>query len=62
MVSDAAPDRQRLGTRLIALQVMTGVIFAFLAVSFWYLQVIRNAQYRDLAEQNHQRRLAGVQW
>ncbi|MEW5983388.1 MAG: penicillin-binding protein 2 [Acidobacteriota bacterium] len=58
MMSDAAVDRQRTGLRLGVLQVGAGLVFAVLAVSFWYLQVVRNAQYRELAEQNHQRRLA----
>lgn len=58
MISDAAADRQRLSLRLAVLQAAILVVFVALAVGFWYLQVVRNAQYRELAEQNYQRRLA----
>jgi penicillin-binding protein 2 len=33
-------------------------LFSVLAVSFWVLQVVQHAQYKELAENNHQRTLA----
>ena len=53
-----AEDRRRITVRLVALQVGVVVAFAALAISFWYLQVVQHAQYREMAENNHQRTLA----
>jgi penicillin-binding protein 2 len=39
-------------------QWTAGIIFAVLAVAFWYLQVIQHDHYGELAENNHQRTLA----
>lgn len=53
-----AEDRRRIGVRLAALQVAAVVVFAALAMSFWYLQVVQHAYYNEMAENNHQRTLA----
>ncbi len=44
--------------RLIALQVSVVVAFAALAIGFWFLQVVENKQYEEMAQNNHQRTLA----
>src|SRR6185369_6287056 len=51
-------DRRRISARLIALQVGTVVIFAVLAISFWFLQIVQHQKYEEMAENNHQRTLA----
>ncbi|MGH9348457.1 MAG: penicillin-binding protein 2 [Vicinamibacterales bacterium] len=51
-------DRRRLGARLAMLQIAAVVVFAVLAMSFWYLQVVQHAKFREMAENNHQRTLA----
>ena len=53
-----AEDRRRIGTRLAVLQLSAIVVFAALAMSFWYLQVVQHARFREMAENNHQRTLA----
>jgi penicillin-binding protein 2 len=53
-----AEDRRRIGVRLAILQVATILVFAALAMSFWFLQVVQNAKYEEMAENNHQRTLA----
>src|SRR5262245_30491858 len=54
----AIEERRRAGIRLTALQYLITVVFSVLAVSFWVLQVVQHAQYKELAENNHQRTLA----
>ena len=34
------------------------VVFTILAFSFWYLQVVQNEKFSELAENNHQRTIA----
>ncbi len=51
-------ERRRIGVRLAFLQVAVIVVFAALAMSFWYLQVVQHAKFREMAENNHQRTLA----
>jgi penicillin-binding protein 2 len=51
-------DRRRVGTRLVVLQVGAVVVFAVLAMSFWFLQVVQHQKYAEMAENNHQRTLA----
>ncbi|MFB3852872.1 MAG: penicillin-binding protein 2 [Vicinamibacterales bacterium] len=51
-------DRRRISVRLVALQTGVVAVFAFLALAFWYLQVVRYEHFRELAENNHQRTLA----
>ena len=53
----AIEERRRAGIRLTALQYLITVVFSVLAVSFWVLQVVQHAQYKELAENNHQRTL-----
>jgi penicillin-binding protein 2 len=52
-----AEDRRRLASHVKVLRVSVLVAFACLAGSFWFLQVARYAQYREMAENNHQRTL-----
>ena len=51
-------DRRRITQRLTALEVGVVVMFAVLAISFWFLQIVQHAQYDEMAENNHQRTLA----
>ncbi len=53
-----AEDRRRIGVRLAILQIGAIVVFAALAMSFWFLQVVQHNYYREMAENNHQRTLA----
>ncbi len=41
-----AEDRRRITIRLVALQVGAVVVFAALAIGFWFLQVVQNKQVR----------------
>ncbi len=50
-----AEDRQKLSGRLTVLQVGIAVIFTGLLFGFWYFQVVQNAKFEELAENNHQR-------
>jgi penicillin-binding protein 2 len=52
-----AEDRRRLTTRLNVLRVAIAVVFALLAGSFWFFQVIQHAKFQEMAENNHQRTL-----
>jgi penicillin-binding protein 2 len=49
--------RQRFEVRLTVLQYVAVVVFAFLGIGFWVLQVVEHDRYRELAENNHQRTL-----
>ena len=51
-------DRRRVAVRLVALQVGVVVAFAALAISFWFLQIVQHAKFKEMAENNHQRTLA----
>lgn len=51
-------DRRKVTVRLVVLQVAIAVIFTALAFSFWYFQVVQNAKYLELAENNHQRTIS----
>src|SRR5438128_3386791 len=53
-----AEDRRRVGVRLAVLQVGVIVLFAVLAIAFWFLQIVQNAKFEEMAENNHQRTLA----
>src|SRR5919204_1749694 len=53
-----AIERRGIGIRLSILQYLITVIFSILAVSFWVLQVVEHAKYKEMAENNHQRTLA----
>ncbi|HWI20637.1 MAG TPA: penicillin-binding protein 2 [Vicinamibacterales bacterium] len=52
-----AEDRRRLTTRLTVLRVSIGVAFGLLAGGFWFFQVVQHAQFKEMAENNHQRTL-----
>ncbi len=52
-----AEDRRRLASRLTVVRVAVGVAFGALAGSFWFLQVVQYAQFKEMAENNHQRTL-----
>ena len=52
-----AEDRRRLTSRLIVLRVSIGVAFGLLACGFWFFQVVQHAQFKEMAENNHQRTL-----
>ncbi len=51
-------DRRRITTRLTVLQVGVVVAFAALTIGFWYLQIVQGDQFKEMAENNHQRTLA----
>src|SRR5918993_4847849 len=51
-------DRSSLTIRLVVLQVGCAVVFAVLAFSFWYFQVVQHEKFKELAENNHQRTIA----
>jgi penicillin-binding protein 2 len=51
-------DRRRITLRLTILQLGVVVLFATLAIGFWFLQIVQHAQYEEMAENNHQRTLA----
>lgn len=53
-----AEDRRRITIRLVVLQVGAVVVFAALAISFWFLQIVQNQKFETMAENNHQRTLA----
>ena len=40
------------------MQTATFVVFVALAVGFWYLQIVEHARFEEMAENNHQRKLA----
>ena len=51
-------DRRSVTIRLVVLQVGCAVVFTILAFSFWYIQVVQNEKFKELAENNHQRTIA----
>src|SRR5947207_13330113 len=51
-------DRRRIAVRLSILQYGLIVVFTTLAVSFWVLQVVQHAKFKEMAENNIQRTLA----
>jgi penicillin-binding protein 2 len=51
-------NRRRVAARLTVLQVCTIAVFAALAFSFWFIQVVQGEHFRELAENNNQRTLA----
>src|SRR3954467_6867250 len=53
-----AEDRRRISVRLVTLQAGVVVCFAALAISFWFLQIVQNAKYQEMADNNYQRTLA----
>jgi len=51
-------DRRRIGVRLAMLQLAAVIVFAVLALSFWVIQIVQHAKFKEMAENNHQRTLA----
>jgi penicillin-binding protein 2 len=51
-------DRRKVATRITVLQYLIAAVFTVLAISFWVLQVVQHAKYKEMAENNHQRTLA----
>jgi len=58
MAGPSLVDRRTTAARLTALSVTVVAVFCALAVAFWYFQVIENATYLRMAENNHLRRLS----
>ncbi|MCX6538561.1 MAG: penicillin-binding protein 2 [Acidobacteria bacterium] len=58
MVTGTADGRRRTALRLTVFSVAVSVCFAALCVSFWYIQVLHNQMYREMAEANTERRMA----
>jgi len=52
-----AEDRRRLTQRLTVLRIAMGFAFVLLAFGFWFFQVVQHAQFKEMAENNHQRTL-----
>ncbi len=50
-------ERQTLPSRIMVLRVGAVVLFALLAASFWFFQIIQHAKFQEMAENNHQREL-----
>ena len=50
-------DRRSMTVRLSSLQIIVAVLFAALAVVFWVFQIAHHEKYRQMAEDNHLRRL-----
>jgi penicillin-binding protein 2 len=53
-----AEDRRRIGARVTVLQTAIAAVFGLLAVGFWILQIVQNARFEELAQNNHQRTIA----
>src|SRR5215212_2181948 len=50
-------ERQTLAMRITVLQIAAVVLFALLAASFWFFQIIQHGKFQEMAENNHQREL-----
>ena len=50
-------DRRSLTLRLSGLQYTVAVLFSLLAVAFWVFQIASHEKFREMAENNHMRRL-----
>src|SRR5205085_4064308 len=57
-VTASGDDRQKISVRLMVLQVSVAVIFSMLTFAFWYFQVVQNAKFEELAENNHSRTIS----
>jgi penicillin-binding protein 2 len=56
--SNIAPDdRSNLSLRLSAVQYIVAGAFALLAIAFWAFQVAHHDKFREMAENNHRRRV-----
>jgi penicillin-binding protein 2 len=54
----AGEDRRQITIRLIVLQFGIAAAFCLLVFGFWYFQVVENAKFEELAENNHQRTIS----
>jgi penicillin-binding protein 2 len=50
-------DRRNLSIRLSVIQSVAAGLFALLAVAFWTFQIAQHQKFREIAENNHRRRL-----
>jgi penicillin-binding protein 2 len=50
-------DRRHVTDRLSVMQAAIALVFALLAVGFWVFQVAQHQKFRDMAENNHMRKL-----
>ena len=50
-------DRTSLSLRLTSVQYTVGAAFALLAIAFWVFQVAQHETFREMAENNHMRRV-----
>ena len=50
-------DRRSLTLRLSFMQYFVAVAFAALAIGFWIFQIAQHEKFREMAEENHLRRL-----
>jgi penicillin-binding protein 2 len=50
-------DRRSLMLRLSFIQYFIALVFAALAISFWIFQIAQHEKFREMAEENHLRRL-----
>src|SRR6476469_992342 len=57
-VTPTGEDRRGITIRLLVLQFGIAIVFCVLAFGFWYFQVVQNAKFEELAENNHQRTIA----
>src|SRR5437588_9573972 len=57
-VTATGEDRRQITIRLVVLQVSIGIAFCVLAFGFWYFQIVQNAKFDELAENNHQRTIS----
>ena len=50
-------DRRSLTLRLSAIQYTVAVLFSILAIAFWMFQIASHEKFREMADNNHMRRL-----
>src|SRR5918999_4518719 len=53
----APDDRRGLTQRLTVIQYVVAIVFSALAVAFWIFQIASHEKFREMAENNHMRRL-----
>jgi penicillin-binding protein 2 len=53
----APDDRRSLTQRLTVIQYVVAIFFSALAVAFWVFQIASHEKFREMAENNHMRRL-----
>src|SRR3954468_18225558 len=57
-VTPTGEDRRQITIRLLILQFVIGGVFCALVFGFWYFQIVENAKFEELAENNHQRTIS----